>query len=80
MKKETKRHLYNALKARYKAQQMEAGSTLEVYLNNPVGIGEHPQIVEEMAKQLENLANAEDCIATLEGWEKHFFPEENQTD
>jgi len=30
-----------------------------------VGIGEHPQIVEEMSKQLEKFANAEDALNAL---------------
>ena len=57
--------LYNALKARYEAQKTEALATLGVYFTNAAGIGEHPQIVEEMAKQLESLANAEDCLESL---------------
>ena len=58
--------LYNALERRYEAQMTEAYATLAVYFETPVGIGEHPQHVDEMAKQLEKLANAEDCLASLE--------------
>ena len=58
--------LYNALKARYEAQRVSALATLDVYDKNAAGIGEHPQVVEEMAKQLELLATAEDCLGSLE--------------
>tara|TARA_B100000131_G_scaffold265941_1_gene263665 strand:- start:273 stop:476 length:204 start_codon:yes stop_codon:yes gene_type:complete len=58
--------LYNALKARYEAQRVSALATLDVYDKNAAGIGEHPQVVEEMAKQLELLAAAEDCLGSLE--------------
>jgi len=58
--------LIKALKARYKAQAAEAQATIDVYLNNAAGIGEHPQIVDEMAKQLEILTNADDNLMTLE--------------
>jgi len=58
--------LYNALHARYTAQHQEAYATLTVYFETPVGIGEHPQHVDEMAKQLEQMANAEDCLESLE--------------
>ena len=58
--------LIKALKARYKAQAAEAQATIDVYLNNAAGIGEHPQIVDEMAKQLEILSNADDNLMTLE--------------
>lgn len=64
MKKNNKL-LYNALKSKYEAQKAEALATLDVYYKNAAGIGEHPQIVEEMAKQLESLANAEDCLESL---------------
>ena len=57
--------LYNALKSKYEAQKAEALATLDVYYRNAAGIGEHPQVVEEMAKQLESLANAEDCLESL---------------
>tara|TARA_B100000959_G_scaffold231243_1_gene247631 strand:+ start:1058 stop:1264 length:207 start_codon:yes stop_codon:yes gene_type:complete len=58
--------LFNALQQRYEAQKASALATLDVYFKNAAGIGEHPQIVDEMAKQLELLANAEDCLASLD--------------
>ena len=61
-----KKSLYRALEARYQAELYEAKATIEVYFTNAVGIGEHPQMVEEMAKQLEKMSNAEDCLLTLE--------------
>tara|TARA_R100000808_G_scaffold25062_1_gene61121 strand:+ start:7054 stop:7257 length:204 start_codon:yes stop_codon:yes gene_type:complete len=60
-----KKALREALKSKYEAQRTEAYATLEVYFNNPAGIGEHPQIVEEMSKQVEKLANADDCLAAI---------------
>lgn len=55
-----------ALKAKYQAEKLEAIATLEVYVKNAVGIGEHPQIVEEMAKLVERVANANDCMEALD--------------
>ena len=60
-----KKILHKALTSKYKARRDEALATLEVYYNNPVGIGEHPQVVEEMSKQVEKLSNAEDCLNQL---------------
>lgn len=57
--------LINALKLKYEAQKMEAIATLEVYLKNPVGIGEHPQIVEEMDKLVHTIADVEGCLEAL---------------
>ena len=58
--------LIKALKSKYQAEAAEAEATIEVYLNNAAGIGEHPQVVEEIAKQLEKLSNADDNLETLE--------------
>ena len=57
--------MYKALESKYTAEANEALATINVYLNNPAGIGEHPQVIEELAKQLEKLANAEDALNTL---------------
>lgn len=58
--------LRKALVSRYEAQKYEALATLEVYYTNAAGIGEHSQIIDEMAKQVEKLVNAEDCLETLD--------------
>lgn len=55
-----------ALKARYEAQRKEALATLEVYYQNSVGIGEHPQIIDEMDALVRKVSEANDLIATLE--------------
>ncbi len=57
--------LYEALKAQFEAQKQKALATLTVYLTNPVGIGEHPQIIDEMVEQTKSLAEAEDCLERL---------------
>jgi methylaspartate ammonia-lyase len=57
--------LYEALKAQFEAQRQKAIATLTVYLTNPVGIGEHPQIIDEMVEQTKSLDEAEDCLERL---------------
>ena len=53
-----KNKLYTALEKRYEATMSECEATLEVYFNNPAGIGEHPGILEEMNKLIEKYATA----------------------
>ena len=60
-----KRAILDALEAKYQADIAHADATLTIYLENSVGIGEHPQVVEEMSKQMENLAAAEDVLGSL---------------
>ena len=59
------RLLLSALVARYEAKAMDAIARLKVYHSNPTGIGEHPQLTDEMAKLVEQVGSALDCIATL---------------
>lgn len=58
--------IYDALKSQFIAQKQKALATLTIYLTNPVGIGEHPQHIDEMVEQTKLLAEANDCISTLE--------------
>ena len=63
--------LYDALMSKYTAEMNEAEATLLVYFNNPVGIGEHPQHLEEMDKMVEKLANAKDKSEALQQFYKY---------
>ena len=51
--------ILDALEARYEAQILEADATLKIYLENSVGIGEHPQHLEEIDKLIDKIATAE---------------------
>jgi hypothetical protein len=57
--------MYKALVKKYEAEIAEAEATLLIYFNNPVGIGEHPQHLEEMDKMIEKYANAKDKLESL---------------
>ena len=58
--------LYSALIKKYEVDIAEAEAEILIYLSNPVGIGEHPQHIEEMDKFVEKLANAKDKLETLQ--------------
>ena len=57
--------LYEALDLKYRAQIAEAKATLSIYFENSVGIGEHPQHLEEMDKLISQLADAQDKLEAL---------------
>ena len=61
-----KKAILDALEARYEAQISEADATVKIYLENSVGIGEHPQHIDEVDKQIEKIANAEEKIKVLQ--------------
>ena len=56
----------SALKKRYEAKIAESLATLNIYLTNSVGIGEHPQHLDEMDKLLQVMVDAEEKIKMIE--------------
>ena len=61
----TSKLLQDALELKYRAQIAEAKATLSIYFENSVGIGEHPQHLEEMDKLISQLADAQDKLEAL---------------
>ena len=64
-----RRAILEALKARYEAEIAEADATANNYLENSVGIGEHPQHIDEVNKQIEKIADAREKLEVLEQFE-----------
>ena len=56
----------NALKKRYEAQIAESLATLNIYIKGSVGIGEHPQHLDEMDKLIQVIVDAEEKIKVIE--------------
>jgi len=46
-----RRAMLEALEKKYEADIASADATINVYLSNSVGIGEHPQFIEELDKK-----------------------------
>ena len=66
-----RRAILDALEAQYQADIAHADATLKIYLESSVGIGEHPQHVEECNKLIDKIANAKEKLEVL----KEFEPE-----
>ena len=66
-------HLVKALARKYEAEIAESKATMEIYLDNSVGIGEHPQHLDEINKLIEKIANAKEKLEVI----KEFEPEKN---
>ena len=64
-----RRAILNALRAKYEAEIAEADATANIYLDNSVGIGEHPQHIEEVNKQINIIANAKEKLDVLDEFE-----------
>ena len=58
-----------AMIKKYEAEIDVAKATIEVYLDKPVGIGEHPQFADEIDKQLGIIGCASDKLRVIK---KHY--------
>ena len=63
-----KQAILQALEDRYNAQISEADATIKIYLENSVGIGEHPQHIDEVDKLIEKIANAQEKLKELQAF------------
>ncbi len=61
--------MLEALEKKYEADIAQADATIHIYLNNSVGIGEHPQHLEEIDKQVQKIADAQEKIQVLKSFE-----------
>ena len=62
-----KDELINAAIAQFQSQRLAARANLLVYFANPMGVGEHPDLVEEVVTLTKKIAEAEECIDILQG-------------
>ena len=63
--------LLKAMASGYRGDIDRAQANIAVYLTNPAGIGEHPDIVEAIDSELAKLAEAHEKLETL----LHYFDE-----
>ncbi|MDB4543212.1 hypothetical protein N9Z73_00025 [bacterium] len=57
--------IIDALKAKIVSNRLQAVANLQTYLSTSVGIGEHPDIVTECYKLVEDVAKADGEMQTL---------------
>jgi len=55
-----KQTMLEALDKKYESDIASADATIQIYLNSSVGIGEHPQHLDEIDKQLSKIVEAEE--------------------
>ena len=64
-KNERHKMIVDALRKKYEYEIISARANIDVYLRNPAGIGEHPDIVAAVDSEMEKLASAEDKLSSL---------------
>ena len=58
--------ILQALEDKYQAQISEADATIKIYLDHSVGIGEHPQHIEEIDKLLQKIVDAQEKLKEIQ--------------
>lgn len=59
--------LLQAALSHYRAKRDKHLAELDIYLNKPVGVGEHATVVDEVIKLFAELDSADSVIETIEG-------------
>ena len=57
--------LLEALRKKYEGEIAVANANINVYVTNPVGIGEHPNLVAAVDSEVEKLSDATDKLNVL---------------
>ena len=58
--------ILQALEDKYQAQISEADATIKIYLEKSVGIGEHPQHLEEIDKLMQKIVDASEKLKEIQ--------------
>jgi hypothetical protein len=66
--------MINAVRRHASAHIEKHRLNVEVYLNNPAGIGEHSDIMDAIEKELEEMARYHDHLEVIQ----HYFTEDNE--
>ena len=57
--------IVEALQKKYEAEIAAAKANIQIYMEHPVGIGEHPDLVAAVDSEVSKLAEAEDKLGSL---------------
>ena len=60
-----KKAMYDTALAEFEARRDKAITNARIYLEHPVGIGEHPQVIDEFIKQIKIAAVADEAASML---------------
>lgn len=60
--------IIDALRKKYEADIAAAQANIQVYIDNPAGIGEHPDLVAAVDHQVQVMAEAEDKLDVINAY------------
>ena len=60
-----KTYILEAVMSHYTAERDKALANIKIHINNPVGVGEHPKIVEDVIELVHKASEAKDAMDML---------------
>ena len=60
-----KTEILEAVHSHYTAERDKALANIKIHINNPVGVGEHPKIIEDVIELVHKASEAQDAIEML---------------
>lgn len=74
-KNEKQQLIHTAMIQRFESEISTSKANLAIYFDNPAGIGEHENVVQEMVKLTRKIADAQGCIDSLNEVFADLYPE-----
>ena len=68
--------IVDSLVKKYKGEIAEARANILIYLNNPAGIGEHPDVLAAIDTQVQAMANGQEKLDALQKLQPRKYPTE----
>jgi len=68
----------SAAESYFKSEMDKHALTMNVYMTASVGVGEHPQVVEEFISALEKYSNAADCFDRIQQLKAQLLSSQNK--
>ena len=68
--------IIDSLVKKYKGEIAEARANILIYINNPAGIGEHPDVLAAIDTQVEAMANGQEKLDALQKLQPRKYPTE----
>ena len=68
--------IIDSLVKKYKGEIAEARANILIYINNPAGIGEHPDVLVAIDTQVQAMANGQEKLDALQKLQPRKYPTE----
>ena len=62
-------YILESLRKKYEGEIAVARANVQVYIDNPAGIGEHSNVVQAVDEQIALIAEAQDKLNIIERWD-----------